>query len=74
LLLGNQLDGDIAARGIRVRADFVGEYNEFFSGGFVYARDVPFPSFEGENTLADVAWSAGQTAWMALLPSFSRTI
>src|SRR6266566_8202801 len=38
LLLDNQLDGDIAPRGIRVRTDFVGKLNEFLSRGFVYTR------------------------------------
>src|SRR5437588_7186713 len=38
LLLDNQLDRDIAPRGIRVRTDFVGKLNEFLSRGFVYTR------------------------------------
>ena len=56
LLLDNQLDGDIAARGIRVRADFVGELNEFFSGGFVYTRHEDM-EFDVESEAALACWS-----------------
>jgi hypothetical protein len=56
LPLDNPLDRDIAARGIRVRTDFVGELNELFSGGFVYTRNEDM-EFDVESEAALACWS-----------------
>src|SRR5436189_6213751 len=56
LLLDNQLDRDIAARGIRVLTDFVGKLNEFLSGGFVYGRHEDM-EFDVESEAALACWS-----------------
>src|SRR2546430_15162485 len=56
LLLDNQLDRDIAPRGIRVRTDFVGKLNEFLSRGFVYTRHEDM-EFDLESEAALACWS-----------------
>src|SRR5437588_6288030 len=56
LLLDNQLDRDIAPRGIRVRTDFVGELNEFLSRGFVHTGHEDM-EFDVESEAALACWS-----------------
>jgi hypothetical protein len=56
LFLDNQLNGNIAARGIRVWADLVGEFDELLSGRFVYARDKDM-QFDIESEAAPARWS-----------------
>jgi carboxylesterase type B len=57
LLFDNQLNGNIAARGIRVWADLVGELDELLGGRFVYARDKDMHSaWVGFITRGDPGW------------------
>jgi hypothetical protein len=56
LILDNQLDRDIAARGIRVRADFVGKRNELFGGGFVYTWNENM-KFDLKSEATPACWS-----------------
>src|SRR5712692_2177382 len=52
LLLKGEFDRDIAASGVGIGADLVGEFKEFLAGGCIYSRerDAQF-DFESKPTL-----------------------
>src|SRR5258708_25014678 len=52
LLLKGEFDGDIAARGVGIGADLMGEFKEFLAGGGIYSRqrETQF-DFESKPTL-----------------------